>query len=593
MVPQEDHPARIRRLSRQEANQIAAGEVVERPASVVKELVENSLDAGARHIEINVSQAGTQRICVRDDGVGILPEDLTLALSRHATSKLDSAERLAAIDSLGFRGEALASIGAVARVTLTSRVAQAGEDDTAWTVVCEHSELTPPRPAAHPPGTTVEVESLFHRLPARRKFLRTERTEFMHIEQAVRALALSHFEVAFSLTHNQRQVIREAACGDARARERRVARLCGASFIEHARYLEFSARRLRLDGWVGQPDFSRSQSDLQYFFVNGRLVRDRTINHAIREAYRERLPEGRLPAYVLHLELPPAEVDVNVHPTKHEVRFHERRLVHDFVTRCVMQALAPRGTASPEPSPDTLPGALPDALPGAEGSRGIGEPASPYGEAPEEDEAEAAGLPMPVEGGGVPPLPAVQPEASPGEVVGQWQDCILLEREEGLGILDIAAAKAALAERHLVGAIGRGKVNTQPLLIPLSLDLPITDIDHLVGAASWTRALGLDLDRTSEHSVIIRRIPAALGEVDVRSLLQALVAEIEAAGDRPVALQARIPALVAGCRFHVEAQMSRDEMAALVAAAARMGVLGRPEVLQVLPTGELRRRFQR
>ncbi|HEB58495.1 MAG TPA: DNA mismatch repair endonuclease MutL [Gammaproteobacteria bacterium] len=576
-------PTRIRRLSRQEANQIAAGEVIERPASVVKELVENSIDAGARHIEISISQAGSQRICVRDDGSGILPDDLVLALSRHATSKLDSSERLMAIDSLGFRGEALASIGAVARVTLTSRVADA-DDDTAWSVCCNESVVDAPRPASHPPGTTVEVEALFHNLPARRKFLRTERTEFMHIEQVVRALALSHFDVAFELLHNQRQVIREAVASDARARERRVARLCGRSFIEHARQLDFEARQLRLRGWVSTPDFTRSQSDLQYFFVNGRLIRDRLVNHAVRQAYHEQLPEGRFPACVLHLVLPPGEVDVNVHPTKHEVRFQEGRLVHDFVTHCVMQALAASDVATPFSAGETDDTAVAETVPG------YGATLPPTQEDWAEDET-----PPPADSAADMPVPDGASEPVPGRVLGQWRaGYILLELENGLGVLDIAAAKALLAERHLQEAIGRGKVHSQPLLIPLSLELPIADVDRLDGAGAWTRALGLDMDRTGEHSVVIRRIPAALGEVDVRSLLQALVAEITAAGDQPVALAERIPALVAGCTFHIEGQMSRDEMETLATAVFRAGLAGDGRrVLAVISDEEVARRFQR
>ncbi|HSJ47298.1 MAG TPA: DNA mismatch repair endonuclease MutL, partial [Gammaproteobacteria bacterium] len=309
----------IRPLPPQLVNQIAAGEVVERPSSVVKELLENSLDAGARRVEIEVEEGGRRLIRVRDDGMGIPREELALALSRHATSKLSSLEELECIASLGFRGEALPSIASVSRLTLQSRTAA---DDTGWSVQGDGSDQCPePAPVAHAVGTTVEVRDLFFNTPARRKFLRTETTEYRHLEDVVRRIALSRFSVELVLRRNQKPVLHLPAARQLGEQERRVAELCGKPFLEQALHVEHEAAGLRIEGWIGLPTFSRSQPDLQYFFVNGRMVRDKLIAHAVRQAYQDVLYHGRHPAFVLYLSLDPAGVDVNAHPTKHEVRF--------------------------------------------------------------------------------------------------------------------------------------------------------------------------------------------------------------------------------------------------------------------------------
>ena len=330
---------RIQLLSPRLANQIAAGEVVERPASVVKEVLENSLDAGATRVEIDVEAGGSKLIRIRDNGGGMAAEDLPLALARHATSKIASLEDLERVGSLGFRGEALASIGSVSRLTLTSNPADDGSEGSS--AACEGRDMEVLlRPAPHPRGTTVEVRDLFFNTPARRKFLRTEKTEFSHLEEVVKRLALSRFDVAFSLRHNGR-VLHNLKPGDSQAeRQRRVATICGPAFMEQALYIETDQPQLKLWGWVGLPTFSRSQADLQYFFVNGRIIRDRLVAHAVKQAYRDVLYHGRHPAFVLYLELDPAQVDVNVHPTKHEVRFRDGRAVHNFIFSSLHRALA-------------------------------------------------------------------------------------------------------------------------------------------------------------------------------------------------------------------------------------------------------------
>ena len=335
--------SRIHLLSPRLANQIAAGEVVERPASVAKELLENSLDSGARRIDVDVEQGGVKLLKVRDDGGGIAPDDLPLALARHATSKIRELEDLEAVLSMGFRGEALASISSVSRLTLTSRTADA---DQAWQVETEGRDMEPRvQPAAHPVGTSVEVRDLFFNTPARRKFLRAEKTEFDHLQEVIKRLALARFDVAFHLRHNGKTMFALHEAGDEISRARRVASVCGPAFLEQALPIEIERGGLRLWGWVGLPTFSRSQADLQYFYVNGRMVRDKLVAHAVRQAYRDVLFNGRHPTFVLFLEIDPGVVDVNVHPTKHEVRFRDSRMVHDFLYGTLHRAL---GEVRPE-----------------------------------------------------------------------------------------------------------------------------------------------------------------------------------------------------------------------------------------------------
>lgn len=327
----------IQVLPPQLANQIAAGEVVERPASVVKELIENSLDAGATRIDIDIENGGATLIRIRDNGYGIGKEELTLALARHATSKISSLDDLEAILSLGFRGEALASISSVSRLTLTSRTAAQSE---AWQAYAEGREMAVTvKPAAHPVGSTLEVRDLFYNTPARRKFMRTEKTEFAHIDEVVRRIALARFDVAFTLHHNGKAVRQYRAAQDETQHQRRLGSLCGAAFLQHALAISWQHSDLSIRGWVADPTVGEALPEMQYCYVNNRMMRDRLINHAIRQAFQERLSADYQPAYVLYLELAPHQVDVNVHPAKHEVRFHQARLVHDFIYQAVSTVL--------------------------------------------------------------------------------------------------------------------------------------------------------------------------------------------------------------------------------------------------------------
>lgn len=330
-------------LPPQLANQIAAGEVVERPASVVKELIENSLDAGANQIQIDIEKGGAQLIRIRDNGCGIAKLDLELALARHATSKISSLEDLEAILSLGFRGEALASISSVSRLTLTSRPKNQSE---AWQAYAQGRDMAVEiQPASHPVGTTIEVANLFFNTPARRKFLRTDKTEFNHIDEVVRRIALAKPSITFILNHNDKKIrhYRGVAHNNLVQQQKRVASICGEQFIQNSVHLDWQHGDLHLQGWIGSPKAARTQNDLNYSYVNGRMMRDKTINHAIRQAYGDLLPKDHYPSFVLFLDLDATQVDVNVHPAKHEVRFHQGRLVHDFIYQGVLNALQEQG----------------------------------------------------------------------------------------------------------------------------------------------------------------------------------------------------------------------------------------------------------
>jgi DNA mismatch repair protein MutL len=342
------------------ANQIAAGEVVERPASVVKEIVENSLDSGATSIEIDIEKGGHKRILIRDNGSGIPHDELALALSRHATSKISKLDDLEAICSLGFRGEALASISSVARLSLSSKPKQQTQ---AWQANCEGRDMQVQlNPVAHPDGSSVDVVDLFFNTPARRKFLKTEKTEFTHIDEIVRRIALSRFDVSFSLKHNGKLLRKYPAVKAQNTELKRLIAICGKEFAEQSIELNSQYQQFELKGWLAQPEHAKTQGDFQYFYVNGRMMRDKLINHAVRQAFDGLIAAGLYPAYVLYLTLEPNQVDVNVHPAKHEVRFHQARLVHDFIFRALSDTLNQyfqQGQQQQNPEVNVLPKAQP------------------------------------------------------------------------------------------------------------------------------------------------------------------------------------------------------------------------------------------
>jgi DNA mismatch repair protein MutL len=522
----------IRPLPPQLVNQIAAGEVVERPASVVKELLENSLDAGARRLEIDIEQGGKALIRVRDDGLGIAREELPLALARHATSKIASLEDLEQVASLGFRGEALPSIASVARLTLTARTPGA---ETGWRVRGDGSDrVEPPEPAAHPPGTTVEIRDLFFNTPARRKFLRGDATEFKHIEDVVRRIALSRFGVDVALGHNQRQVWRLPAAEPRAQREQRLARLCGQPFIERSLYVEQAAVGLRLSGWIAQPAFSRSQADLQYFFVNGRMVRDKLIAHAVRQAYQDVLFHGRHPAFVLYLELDPTAVDVNVHPAKHEVRFRDSRLVHDFLFRSLHEALARSGPGllaaeggrvsppSPAAGPATIARQQPMALAVAEqmtAYAALHPQATPPSVVSSGTQAVQATAEMPPESApGLPPL---------GFALAQLHGIfILAQNAQGLVLVDMHAAHERITYERLKHSHAGEGIRAQPLLVPVTLAVSEREAALAEEAAPVFAELGFEVDRLGPERLVVRQVPALLRHADAAALVRDVLSDM-------------------------------------------------------------------
>jgi DNA mismatch repair protein MutL len=488
-------PSRIKRLSDHLANRIAAGEVIERPASVVKELVENSLDAGARHIRIDVEQSGRRLIRVRDDGCGIHREDLALALDRHATSKLHEDHDLISIDSLGFRGEALPSIGAVSRLLMQSRT---DDSEHGWQIACQGSEVSNDgQPVAHDIGTTVDVRDLFFNTPARRRFLRTDKTELLHIREQLENLCLARFEVAFDVRHNQREFMRLPAAMDQYGEEQRIVRVLGKTFMDEALYVELSASGLQLRGWLSHPRSARSSSARQHLFVNGRAVRDRMINHALRQVYEQAGFSGSHPAYVLYLAMEHELVDVNVHPAKHEVRFRDNRLVHDFFTSRLRHALQ-GGTGL---VPDNYQRSTTDNYMILERQQDYSVPAQT-------------------------------------ETKLRYLSCInnryvIAEDASGLILIDAVS----LLRDRITGEMTQqlqdnGTVLSKPLLIPVVLNIPESQLQSILIQDSHLQTMGLNIGQIGPGQLVLRSLPDAMIGIDAGKLLQALVA-IMAAGEQP------------------------------------------------------------
>lgn len=548
----------IQLLSPRLANQIAAGEVVERPASVVKELVENALDAGADRIDVEIEQGGAKLIRVRDDGSGIAEEDLPLALSRHATSKVFTLDDLEAVASLGFRGEALASISSVSRLTLTSRTEA---QEAAARVEVEGRDMDARiAPAAHPVGTTVEVRDLFFNTPARRKFLRTEKTEFNHVEECVRRQALSRFDTGFTLRHNQRVVQSLRPAESVLDKERRIGALCGQQFIDNAVVIDAEATGLRLWGWVALPTFSRSQADLQYFFVNGRVIRDKLVAHAVRQAYRDVLYNNRHPAFVLYLEVDPATVDVNVHPTKHEVRFRDGRLVHDFIFRTLHRALADvrpddqlrgavaqsivrEGDVSPQLQAQPSMGGSSAPWPGSPGRSGFSAPES--GQSQQEWKAsdqlgfyqslnEGGGIATPGRSGpGGQPAADITPPRDSGEepplgyAIAQLHGIyILAQSRSGLIVVDMHAAHERITYERMKHALAEQDLKSQPLLVPLSLAVSQKEASLADSHGEELQRLGLQVERLGPETLAVRQIPALLRGADSEQLVRDVLADL-------------------------------------------------------------------
>ena len=525
---------RINSLSKRLANQIAAGEVVERPASVIKELLENSLDAGATRLQIDVEQGGVKLMRVKDNGCGIHKDDLALALSRHATSKIIELTDLENITSLGFRGEALASISSVSRFRIISNSSEES-GSSGWKVEVEGQEVeVSVSPAAHPQGTSAEVRDLFFNVPARKKFLKTEKTEFTRIDEVIKRIALSRFDVQFNLKHNQRTIHQLLPAISEQERQRRVSLVCGPVFVDNSVYIDVERSGLRLWGWVSLPTFSRSQSDLQYFYVNGRTIRDKLVTHAVKQAYRDVLFHGRHPAYMLYLELAPSSVDVNVHPTKHEVRFRDSRLVHDFLFSALHKALAEvtpsvqiasqhagmTGTESKFAHDDPK-------VYGKQASLRLAEPTTaPYGayattnvrdhDQIQEQIASLAKLNAGNEE--VPPL---------GYAIAHLHGIyILAQNKEGLIIIDMHAAHERIIYERMKVACKSEKLKMQPLLVPLSIAVSQSEADCAAAQKKELLGLGIELDKLTDEAIVVRQVPSILKDSDVEQMVRDVLSDV-------------------------------------------------------------------
>jgi len=570
----------IHHLPPQLINQIAAGEVVERPASVVKELLENSLDAGASRIELDIEQGGTKLCRVRDNGTGMERDELPLALARHATSKISSLDDLEKIASLGFRGEALPSIASVSRLRLVSCHRDA---DSAWVVETDSGEPQAAKPAAHPAGTCVEVRDLFYNTPARRRFLKAERTEFGHIHKAAEKIALSRYSAALRLTHNGKTILDVPVARTLAEKEQRLARICGQAFVDHAVSIDREAGPLRLYGWIARPAFSRAQPDLQHFFLNGRSIRDRVITHAVRAGYRDVLFHGRHPAFVLYLDMDPVLVDVNAHPAKQEVRFRDSRSVHDFIRRTVESVLATSVLDESVQSNDTpvalslssTSGADSDAFfrnsaPHRQAGLSLG---ADRGSVRADLEAYAdlvigspglvatppAGTDLAREDGDVPPL---------GYALAHLHGAfVLAQNSEGLVIVDAHAAHERITYERLKVAVHGAGLQMQPLLVPQAVAVSASEVDLAEQHHAVLEQLGLDVDRTGPEQLMVRSVPTLLTGVDPEALLRDILSDIRehGASDR---IQDRIDDVLAEMACHGSVRANRplsiDEMNALL-----------------------------
>jgi len=552
-------------------NQIAAGEVVERPASVVKELMENSLDAGARRIVVQVEKGGSRLCRVRDDGIGMSLSELTLSLKRHATSKIASLEDLRTVATLGFRGEALPSIAAVSRLELTSRVA--GER-SAWTVKCSGGNVSEPLPSAHPRGATVEVRDLFYNTPARRSFLRATATESRHIDLVALRMGLSRFSTGLRYEKDGRLNYDLPAADGRAGQEERLGRLLGAEFLENALYFEQERQGMHLRGWLARPKYSRSQGDMQHLFLNGRAIFDRTVAHAVRQAYEDVLFHGRHPAWLLYLDMDPAGVDVNAHPAKLEVRFREGRRVHDVVRRALEAVL--EGTRPAGPSGSGEPGgddAMPFSYPargrglsmrGLRPGSGAGDLALLLGASPGCAAAVREPLPDPGDAG-LPPL---------GYALAQLSGVyILAQNRGGLVIVDAHAAHERVVYERMKAQLNEQGIGSQLLLEPVRMRAGQEEIATARQQREAWKRLGFVVDQTGPETLAVREIPALLAGGDAQALLRDLLSGAQSrlgqnSEDSAEEITGRVHHILATMACHTSVRANRrltlEEMNALL-----------------------------
>jgi len=533
----------IQQLPPQLVNQIAAGEVVERPASVLKELLENALDAGATRIVVELEQGGMRSIRVSDNGVGIEKEELHLAVQRHATSKIKSMGDLEQISTLGFRGEALPSIASVSRFSMASNNKE--DDNAGWVISTDGREFSEEvEPARQTRGTTVEVKDLFFNVPARKKFLRTDKTELKHCDNVLRKIALSRFDVMLIAKHNERNFLEVNACDFLSDGSDRVGKITGKQFSDQSIYLENEATDIQIKGWISLPTFSRSQADLQYFYVNGRAIRDKVIAHAIKMAYKDVLFHGRFPAFVLFLEMDPAQVDVNAHPTKHEVRFRQSRYVHDFIRHTVAKAIAETMPRQEQQGAEQYREIVDDYIRAAQSQSTLtngshsqpNHPASPYGPSHVHEHSSSYSAESLNEYDlllKTSPEEAHTTEDAPplGYAIEQLHGIyILAQNANGLVVVDMHAAHERIVYEQLKTSYQQGDLATQSLLVPLTINVSPQEAILAEQHSDVFLKYGFHLERFGEESIVVREIPSLLQQADVNKLVLDVLSDLNEYG---------------------------------------------------------------
>ncbi|MCF6317891.1 MAG: DNA mismatch repair endonuclease MutL [Proteobacteria bacterium] len=568
---------KIHKLPSLLVDQIAAGEVIERPASVVKELVENAMDAGATSISIEVENGGKKSIRVIDNGMGLDKDDMSLAIERHATSKIGSLEDLESLNSLGFRGEALPSIVSICRFTLISKTK---DSDHAFKLNCLGGECELVKPAQHPLGTTIEVRDLFYNTPARRRFLKTDRTEFLRIDELIKRFALSRFDIGFNLIHNGKTVRSSQGGESDNNKKMRITQLCGKDFFDNSFFIDEQRHGMRLFGWVAKPSWNRASADRQFFYINGRMIKDKLIGHAVRQAYQDVLFHGRFPAFVLYFELDPTWVDVNVHPTKHEVRFRESQQVHGFIFGSLNHALSQTKPGSELHSNSEVGLNTANITPvdyskmqtaiqfnpnnrlshgSGYGSGYVAEPVGNYLQSIAQASQSLPDMQAVATDEDIPPLGYAK-----AQIHGVF---IIAENKQGMVIVDMHAAHERITYEWFKTAIENEGIRSQTLLVPLAITVSERETHAVEQHQVWFNKLGLDVQVGSKESVIVRKVPTLLAKTDIESLIKDVLSEIVTLGSS-TKIEASMNELLSSMACHgsvrANRQMTIVEMNALL-----------------------------
>ena len=554
---------RIQKLPDLLVDQIAAGEVIERPASVVKELIENSIDAGATRITVEIEQGGKKLIRVTDNGFGLNQQDMELSIQRHATSKIHNLEDLESLHSLGFRGEALPSIVSICRFSLISKTE---ESSHAYQLNCSGGKCDGIKPAQHTTGTTIEVRDLFYNTPARRRFLKTDKTEFLRIDELIKNISLSRFDIGFTLIHNGKIVRISQGGENQNLKKARISQLCGIEFFDNSFYIDENRHGMRLYGWVAKPSWNRASADRQFFYINGRMIKDKLIGHAVRQAYQDVLFHGRFPAFILYFDLNPALVDVNVHPTKHEVRFRESQQVHGFIFGSLNHALSQTRPGSELNSTNSL-GFNTANLPQIDYSKMQSSmsfnPSGSYG-SPRVAETGGSYLKTIAEAGmQLPDFENTRTESSEdipplGFAKAQLHGVfIVAENKQGMVIVDMHAAHERITYEWMKNSMQESEIRSQSLLVPIAMSVSERETHAVEEYSEWFQKLGFEIQSASKESIIIRKVPSILIKTDIEELIKDVLSEIVTLGSSRK-IEAGMNEILASMACHGSVQANRQ-----------------------------------